>query len=605
MSARNSFGCALFFLFSLATLGAQQAPSSWQTEHIGRVQDFTARHVTVSGGLTSENISAAQTEPRVLLHLNQRALLERTVDDSADFRPQERQHPRDHVVIDGGSTTAKRSLKVDWSVSLGNGFVAPNMSPAKYGFNVNGLPSCTNDWVVYALNVNGKNKGQANLVGINNLYSGNPTGLCGTAPTVYWAYNGSTNNGSVLTSPTLSLDGTKIAYVESAKKTATFHVLTWAAGEGTVTNSVTPSNPPNCAAGSSCLVSVQFASGTTDTYASPWVDYGHDKVYVASDDGKIYRISCAFHCPLNTNPTVDWTYTLPVTGTGGADPQPGVTVYNSNTGYLFVGDQLGEMWTISAAGSTPSLYAGPVMVGGGGCTTTNPPGRNGTPHPCTASGAGYGIGDAIITDVSTNKVFAFSGNDGTGAVVKQMGQDLTGVVRVAIGQGGVRIQAGAFDNNYWGNNPNTGELFVCGTGPADNTPYHYWIGFSAYPTIDSTPTGSIQRLAGANGVPCTPYTEFYNPNLNLGGVSGDHDLLISGLVDPVNGYIITDDISGGAVTSFLNHVQYPGGVSGIVIDNDSAAAQASSIYFSTQGKVTVGTCNNQNCAVKLTQSSLQ
>ena len=52
-------------------------------------------------------------------------------------------------------------------------------------------------------------------------------------------------------------------------------------------------------------------------------------------------------------------------------------------------------------------------------------------------------------------------------------------------------------------------------------------------------------------------------------------------------------------------MNYPGGVSGIVVDNTSAAAQASSVYFSTQGVVSVGTCVNSRCAVKLTQSGLQ
>ena len=37
------------------------------------------------------------------------------------------------------------------------------------------------------------------------------------------------------------------------------------------------------------------------------------------------------------------------------------------------------------------------------------------------------------------------------------------------------------------------------------------------------------------------------------------------------------------------------------MDNVSTSGQASSVYFSTQGVVNVGTCNNQRCAVKLTQ----
>ena len=72
------------------------------------------------------------------------------------------------------------------------------MYPAKFTFNVNATPDCTNDFVVYGLNVAGTTGGQANLIALNNLYSGTgPTGFCGSAPTVYWAYN-ATNAGGRL-----------------------------------------------------------------------------------------------------------------------------------------------------------------------------------------------------------------------------------------------------------------------------------------------------------------------------------------------------------------------------------------------------------------------
>ena len=46
------------------------------------------------------------------------------------------------------------------------------MFPAKYSFDINATPSCTNDYVVFGLNVAGATPGQANLVGVTNLYSG-------------------------------------------------------------------------------------------------------------------------------------------------------------------------------------------------------------------------------------------------------------------------------------------------------------------------------------------------------------------------------------------------------------------------------------------------
>jgi hypothetical protein len=220
--------------------------------------------------------------------------------------------------------------------------------------------------------------------------------------------------------------------VESATNSAVFHILTWKAGEGTsATAAVAPTLNGVCTATSSCLKSIAFSGTSAATLASPWIDYSSDKAFVGSDNGVVYRISCAFHCPLNTQPSVDWSFTLPVAGTGGSSATPNGPVYSSQTGHLIVGDQLGELWTINANGASPSLFAGPVMIGGGGCTTAKPPGRNVTGTDCAVSGGSFGIPDSVILDGSAGKVFAFSGNDGTtgaSAVVAQLNEDLTGLI---------------------------------------------------------------------------------------------------------------------------------------------------------------------------------
>lgn len=561
--------------------------------------------MVVGGGLSADNLEAAKHEPRILFHLAERNLVK--AQNSIVF-------PSESEPDDSGVTTSEkegnfigrdrrgetRSLKRDWSLSLGAGAVAQAKFPAKFGFSVTATPSCTSDYVVYGLNVAGVTGGQANLIGVINLYSG-VGGFCTTGPTVNWAYNGSIAGGKVLTSPTISLDGTKIAYVESASGSSVFHVLTVFAGQGTsATASAAPTVPPNCTASatmaptSSCLKSVTYSSTATTTLADAWVDYETDKGFVASDDGKISRISCVFKCGLNTQPMIDWTYTLPVAGTGGAQPVPNGPVYNYATGQLFVGDQLGELWAINASGNSPTLGAGPIMIGGGGCSTAHPPGRTGTGTNCTARGIGYGIPDSVIVDSGAGRIYAFSGNNGTNAVVAQLTMSLTGEVTVPIGAGGVNTYSGAFDNEYWGAAPSTGELFVCGTAPTTTYPYLYWIGFTAYPTMNSAATNSVYQLDQPN-VPCIPLTEFYNPNLKLGGVAADHDLLMTGLVSNTWGYLATFDISSGSPT-LLDDVSYPGGISGIIVDNDSLDGQASSMYFGTL---------TANTAIKLTQLNLQ
>src|SRR5258708_28580191 len=232
----------------------------------------------------------------------------------------------------------------------------------------------------------------------------------------------------------LCRNGTKIAYVESAATSSVFHILTWKAAEGTsATAAVVSTLNGSCTITptvSSCLKSVTLSGTVTDTLSSPWVDYQTDKAFVGTDDGKIYRISCVFTCGINAQPAVDWTFTLPVAGTGGAAAKPNGPVYDFPSGRLFVGDQLGELSVINAGGGSPTLNAGPVMIGGGGCTTTNPPGRTGTPAPCAASGGSFGIPDSVIMDSSgvSQRIFAFSGNDGTAgasAVVAQLTMGLT------------------------------------------------------------------------------------------------------------------------------------------------------------------------------------
>jgi len=62
--------------------------------------------------------------------------------------------------------------------------------PAKYAFDVTAAPSCSNDFVVIGIPANPAAGGQANIVGVNNLYSSpGSTGFCPTnGPTVKFAY---------------------------------------------------------------------------------------------------------------------------------------------------------------------------------------------------------------------------------------------------------------------------------------------------------------------------------------------------------------------------------------------------------------------------------
>ena len=248
----------LMLVSALSAEGAEHQP------RLGIPQDWTHSHLIFTRQVLSTHPSLANAEPRVLQQFLRRAQPYFSMTNSSVARDQ-----RDRPSI---------PLKRDWNVALGTGKVAFGMSPVKYSLDANAPPDCINDYAAFGLNVAGLTGGQANFVGLNNLYSG-PGGLCGSgSPTVLFAYNTTTTaGGAVITSPVLSLDGTKIAFVESATGAAVFHVLTWSSGPG---NGTSPTNSADPGVGNSAsMTSLTYAS-ITNTRSSPWVDYNADVAYV-------------------------------------------------------------------------------------------------------------------------------------------------------------------------------------------------------------------------------------------------------------------------------------------------------------------------------------
>ena len=316
-----------------------------------------------------------------------------------------------------------------------------------------------------------------------------------------------------------------------------FHVLAWKATEGTAaTVAVKPRRSMALARAlsrfrrRSCLKSVACRRRPLTLCPLPGSTTRPTRLLLATDDGKIYRISCVFACALNTQPMVDWVFTLPVAGTGGAAAKPNGPVYDFPSGRLFVGDQLGELWVINASGASPTLNAGPVMIGGGGCTTTNPPGRTGTPVPCTASGGSFGIPDSVIMDSSGSQPANFcvlrqrwDRRRQCGRGTAQDGPHGTGAVTCRSWQCGQRdhqlwiFTPAAFDNKYLAPLPTPAISSYAGRAR------HY----ESLPLLDR-----IQRLSShgfapsdgfhspavptAHGLACSPYSEMYNPNITLG-----------------------------------------------------------------------------------------
>src|SRR5437867_742311 len=353
---------------------------------------------------------------------------------------------------------------VDWSVSLGGG-VAEGMFPAKFTFDVNAPPSCTSDFIVFPINKNAASN-QANLIGFNNLYT-NPsgTGFCtGTGPSVKWSYRIGTK--MVRTSPVLSLNGAKVAFVDSDSP-ANFYVLT----PGNASEGTSPSAPviPGSGGSNAVLVSLSLTGGVASTRSSPFVDYTGDAAYVGTDDGKLFRIKNVF----SGTPTIDWSLQL-THGVGNNAGNLTGPVFDQSLSKVFVSDDGGFLYAANSAG-TQLGFLDVSNAGAASGTLLDPP----------------------LLDSTNHTIFVFAGGDGTSAIAVQANDSLTELARIRVGKaGGALLHAGIFDDRYFTSGPTSGFLYVVGkqsttNGFANNNdkPTLYRIGFTGT-TLNCLAAGS-------------------------------------------------------------------------------------------------------------------
>ncbi len=552
MNSRHRYAIAACVGFVLtACLWAQDELSS---SRIGVPQDWSEHTIAFSVDGLAQNPDL-MTTPMSELMSNEPRVLHQVMHRFPDmvpgiFRGTENIAPLEVHSTDGHHPDRPR----DWSVNLGRGHTSPEMYPAKYSFDASAPPSCTNDYVVFGLATAAATGGQANLVAFNNLYIG--AGYCsGSVPSLLFAYNTTTGTGGkIITSPVLSLDGTKIAFVESLGTSSVFHVLTWAAGQGQVTDAATPT----------AMTSLTFSNTANTSTSSPWIDYAADVVYVADDNGIVHKITGVFHGTpaLAGSP---W----PVTVSAGKRLTP--PVLDKSRGMLMLGGRTGNLYEVNTSNGAVSA----LIVGAHGKTLP-------------------GILAPPIVDVTNGTTFVISSNDGTSAVLVEADTTtLTQLAKARIGVGSaagtaVDIYQPALSNAYY-TNPANGAIYTCGTGAADTTPWQYAFGFAGRNML-TAPLSSSQLLTSTTAS-CSPWTEFFNPN--IGGANGT-DFLFFGLNEDCVGTVgcvaeITTT-SSIPVTAAIN-----GGPSGIVIDNFSTVGEASSIYL---------TGEKTDTAYKFTQNGL-
>jgi hypothetical protein len=385
-------------------------------------------------------------------------------------------------------------------------------------------------------------------------------------PNVLFSYNTTTvANGKIMTSPILSLDGKKVAFIETVNTigaVSILHVLKIPATGSQVV--ATPSHDPPVGAMTSLTL-----GNASNSRSSPWIDYKTDTIYVGLDDGKIYKVTGVF----KGTPTLAGA---PFPLTINLNSVLSSPMLDTVTGKLFIGAGNGRLYSVnvnSPAGVTA------IQIG-----------RNGAANP--------DIYDVPMFDATGGSIFVMTSNDNVsdGASVVQVNTNTFAVTtRVSIGQGStngqmINLYDGDFDNAYF-NNPTTGHLMVCGTAAAAPNPTRYRLGFNA--------SGVLQPATGvqisSNGTArCSPITAFFNPN-----IGGGTDFFFWGVThcDTNNGGCVMA-LANGTTLSTLNS---SGGSSGIIIDNtyvNPTSSGGSSIYFANYN-------STSSRAVKATQQGLQ
>ncbi len=599
------------------------------------VQDWTHRHLIYSAPRSIvENLELEQQPRYIQQYLRRNVLFRRPMP-----RPPRPIRPWQEDTND---------LQRDWGIAAGATYtVGEGNYPAKYVFNANQAPSCTADYVVFTTSQTGA--ATTDIYGVNHLYvNSGGTGLCtGTAPTVMWAYHIQTDGGSANTSPVISLAGNEIAWVEGGGGKAVLHLLKPYAGgtDGTLAAPNTPTastsamNYENCTASAptgmggtvshACLLNLTFANGddnagdaTAISPSSPYYDYFGDTIFVGDDGGNLHEFTNVFKGVPAEVTTGGWPVAMTPADTPASLASP---VEETTSGNVFVGDASGRMYyvrlTNSSLGTCAAASHGGVPPCVGSTTFTD------------GDTANTKIAMAPIVDATTQRLLVFfsPNGGGPGAYVGQDDTTLSAAnqVLVNVGTGTAhRLNTGDLDNQYYtsdsGVGKGTGWLYVCGNGGNGGATGDYAILQRIAMTNGKLGSAldSTQWVASNASARCDPITEFYDtPN---GSSTGAVDYLFfgveasgaTGTACAGNGCVYAVTVTGGTLTvppaAGTGAVNASGGISGIVVDNDSTSTGAASIYFTWLANGT-GTatypCNGATttsvCAVKLTQAGLQ
>lgn len=484
-------------LLGLVTLGWVLAGNAAKPvqKRVSLPTDWSHSHLIFSHGATAKRARQVQEDPRYWQQI-QRQIPHVTptrvsLGGAQDFSPASAQTPR------------RRRIHRDWSVNLGaGGSVGAGNFPAKFSFDST-TADCTNDYVVFSTGLQG-GPTQANLVAFNNLYSG----CGGTVPSVLWAANTSLIPVRILTSPALSLDGSQIAFVQTAGPAAQLVLLTWGAG-GSVTLPTIPVPLPHAAyrgCTGPCMTTFDLtdALGVThfdDRTSSVFIDYNSDTAWVGDSSGLLHKFTGVF---LGT-PAEVVNGSFPKQVSTGALSSPvfdhvslNVLAAGVSDGFLYrVDSTSGATVTSRKLDFSPGIVAGPVVDSG-----------NGTVYVSVSNDGSQGcLNGATTVDCAGVLQFSvgFGGSDlGSEAVVGISTDFHVGPANP--------MYNGFFDSSYLNSEDGTGNYYVCGNTGANPTLFQVPISGGTFGTAVE-----VAQLAPPFSNPaCSPVTAISNPNSTNG-----------------------------------------------------------------------------------------
>lgn len=519
-------------MLGLAILLSAREPASPRST-ISLPQDWSHRHVVFSNPATLEQSLRVKQDARFWQQWYRRNVRQSLPADDSAFRDS-REPDENPPWFDADwfgrfnwfhrrprkpAPAPQNPLTRDWSISLGpNATVGTGNYPAKFSFDIN-TANCASaaqpDFVVFNTGV--ATGSQATIVAYDNLYSGCSGGA--SVPTTYWAYN---TGGAVVTSVTLSLDGSQVAFVQTSTSvpTANLVLLKWKPTADGATSTtpdsvsiVANSAYPSCTA--PCATLLPFSGSANDTLSSPFYDYFDDALYVGDNNGALHKFQPVFTSGIPAEISTGWPVSL-ATGLKLSSP-----VYDSVTGRVFIGSG----WN-GTAGS--KLYAVTASTGAIAATSA-------------ALGKGNGIAAGPIVDSTAGKVYVFLGADNSlvgtclgggpcsGVFQFTASSTLASSVEATVQRGTnaftFTLNTGTFDNAYYTSANSTGNLYLCGNSLGVGILYQIPV------TAGTMSTTSVAgpQLAGTTGLaangPCSTVTEIFNPS--VGGALGTDRIFVS------------------------------------------------------------------------------